>query len=55
MVHNAVCVIRGDPGVEGVIRFTQHECGKPTTIEGELNLKFINVKLKGHWRGIQIK
>jgi len=36
MVHKAVCVIRGDPGVEGVIRFTQDECGKPTTIEGEI-------------------
>jgi len=36
MVYKAVCVLRGDPGVEGVIRFTQPECGQPTVIEGEI-------------------
>jgi len=36
MVYKAVCVLRGDPGVEGVIWFTQPESGKPTVIEGEI-------------------
>lgn len=35
MGYKAVCIIRGDAGVEGLIYFIQSNAGDPTVIEGE--------------------
>lgn len=37
MVFKAVCVLKGDPGVNGVVHFVQEAEGQPTKMEGQIS------------------